>query len=432
MKLIAVLNKSIIGVLFTDGQGNPQFDYSDEWKNDPHATPLSLSLPISAKQHDADTVSAVIWGLLPDSENTLQRWGSTYKVSPRNPVALLSYVGEDCAGAVAFVRPENLDSWLSGAKNSIELIDGFYIAKLLHDLRINKGTQQITEEGQFSLAGAQAKTALSFINGQWGIPKGMIPTTHILKPPSGDYEGYAENEHFCLRLSSAIGFATASSFVHQFQEEIAICVKRYDRTADIQDGSITRVHQEDCCQALGVDPRRKYQNEGGPSPQAIAKLLQQHSKTPQEDVKTFFQALVFNWLIGGTDAHAKNYSLLLGEQGNVRLAPLYDLSSILPYPEIDRHKVKMAMKIGKNYFLNKISIKDWLLLGNDIGLGQDYVIHVLSNMMMYLPDIASTVARQLKMEGLTHTIIHTLADEIAKTSAKNFKILLAGVSSEEE
>ncbi len=431
MKLIAVLNNNIIGELSSDKQGNPQFDYTEQWKNNPHAVPLSLSLPITSEQHDSDTVSAVIWGLLPDNENTLQRWGSTYKVSPRNPFALLSYVGEDCAGAVAFVREENLDSWLSGARNGIEAIDEHYIAKLLHDLRINKGTKPITKEGLFSLAGAQAKTALSFINGQWGIPRGMTPTTHILKPPSGDYDGYAENEHFCLRLSSAIGFETATSFVYRFEEEIAICVERYDRAVDPQNGNIIRVHQEDCCQALGVDPRCKYQNEGGPSPQDIVRLLRSHSKKPQEDVNVFFMALVFNWLIGGTDAHAKNYSLLLGEQGNVELAPLYDLSSILPYPEIDRRKVKMSMKIGENYFWHKISIKDWLRLGKDIGLERDYVVYVLSNMMMYLPDIASTLARELNDEGVRHTVIDSLVDEIAKTSVKKIKILLAGVANEE-
>src|SRR5262249_49522065 len=144
-------------------------------------------------------------------------------------------------------------------------------------------------------------------------------TTHILKPPTGQLAGHVENEHLCLVLARALGLPAAHSQVMRFGDEIAIVIERYDR---IQRGNaVVRVHQEDICQALGITPTRKYQNEGGPSPNTIADLLRTYSTDRTADVGTFVAALGFNWLIAGIDAHAKNFSLLLGIH-RARLAPL--------------------------------------------------------------------------------------------------------------
>src|SRR5690606_30993319 len=103
---------------------------------------------------------------------------------------------------------------------------------------------------------------------------------------------------------------SARSEVARFEDEVAIVIERYDRVPlpDQPSGAtpqLVRVHQEDMCQALSVLPTRKYQNEGGPGPEAIVSLLREHSSAAREDVRTFVDALTFNWLIAGTDAHAK-------------------------------------------------------------------------------------------------------------------------------
>jgi serine/threonine-protein kinase HipA len=144
-------------------------------------------------------------------------------------------------------------------------------------------------------------------------------------------------------------------------DEVAICVERYDRVK--QDGTWLRIHQEDVCQALGVRPEMKYQNEGGPSPQAIGKLIRDYSTESEGDLQVFFLALIFNWFIGGSDAHAKNYSLLLGSNQGVRLAPLYDISSALPYDGIARRKLKLAMKIGSVLTIGSSRRQPWVSLG---------------------------------------------------------------------
>ncbi len=154
----------------------------------------------------------MLWGLLPDNEATLQRWASRFQVSPRNPLALLSHVGEDCAGAVQFVTEARLEDVLSGASDGIEpLTDGELEARLRRLRQDIGAARQVDDVGQFSLAGAQAKIALLHDGLQWAIPAGRIPTTHILKPPSGEYDGFVENELFCLCLAHSIGLPTATA-----------------------------------------------------------------------------------------------------------------------------------------------------------------------------------------------------------------------------
>ena len=105
-----------------------------------------------------------------------------------------------------------------------------------------------------------------------------------------------------------------------------LLVHRYDRDKSWKpDG---RLHQEDFCQALGLVPAVKYENEGGPNIADCAESIHRHSDAPARDIIAFLDALVFNFLIGNNDAHAKNYSLLLDGPDAIRMAPLYDLLSI--------------------------------------------------------------------------------------------------------
>jgi len=214
--------------------------------------------------------------------------------------------------------------------------------------------------GQFSLAGAQPKIALTYdeTSQRWGVPRGRYPTTHILKPAAG-LEDQEINEHFCLKLAHQLELPVADTEIREFESQVAIVVKRFDRVLLPGSTIPRRVHQEDFCQALGLPPGKKFQNDGGPKPEDILKVLRTHSFHPVEDELTFIKALAFNWIIGGTDAHAKNYAILHGTEGAVRLASLFDIISILPYGKIDLNKQKMAMKIGGQYHVGRILYKHW-------------------------------------------------------------------------
>lgn len=420
-ELIALLAGKEIGRVQRDAHGRLSFSYSDAWRAEPDAYPLSLSMPLAAKEHRRSAIEAFLWGLLPDNERVLDRWAAKFQVSARNVFALLSHVGEDCAGAVQFVTPDRFDAIRSGAQDRIEWLEEADIADRLKTLRTDHAAWRLpSDTGQFSLAGAQPKTALLLDDNRWGIPSGRLPTTHILKPPTGAFDGQAENEHFCLMLVRSLGLPAAQSQVMRFGEEIAIVIERYDRQR--QGNDIVRVHQEDICQALGIMPTRKYQNEGGPSPADIVELLRASSTDREADVATFADALGFNWLIGGTDAHAKNYSLLLsGPQ--VRLAPLYDVASILSYDNFDKRKVKLAMKIGGDYKLDQVGLRQWQKFARETRLDPDKLVARLTSMAKRLPEEVSAARELARRQGLDAPVIERLVAQLVERGRECQRLL---------
>ncbi len=411
-ELVALLDGKEVGRVHNDARGRLTFVYDDVWRQAADAYPLSLSMPLAAREHGRAIVEAFLWGLLPDNERVLARWAAKFQVSARNAFALISHVGEDCAGAVQFVTPDRLETIRSGTEDNVEWLDESNIATRLKTLREDHAAWRLPHDtGQFSLAGAQPKTALLLQNDRWGVPSGRLPTTHILKPPTGHFDGHAENEHICLMLARSLGLPAAQSKVMRFREEIAIVIERYDRQHKGND--IVRVHQEDICQALGIMPTKKYQNEGGPSAANIVELLRTYSTDREDDLDTFVAALGFNWLIAGTDAHAKNFSLLLGA-GRVRLAPLYDVASILPYDEFDMHKVKLAMKIGGEYKLSQIGLRQWQKFAREMRIEVDELVELLASMAKQLPDEVNAARARAREEGLDDAIIERLAAQLVK------------------
>lgn len=419
-QLIALLNGREIGRVTRDTRGRLAFVYADDWRQAEGAYPLSLSMPVAGAEHGHKAIEAFLWGLLPDNATVLDRWARRFQVSARNPFALMSHVGEDCAGAVQFVRPERLDAVVGQGPAEIDWLDQAGVAERLRALRADHSAWRIPRDtGQFSLAGAQPKTALYYENGRWGVPSGRTPTTHILKPPTGDFDGHTENEHVCLHLASALGLITASSRVRKFEDQVAIVIERYDRQRT--DAGLVRVHQEDICQALAILPTVKYENEGGPGARKIVELIRTFSGRPDEDVWRFVDALAFNWLIGGTDAHAKNYSMLIGAEGRARLAPLYDIASILPY-DFDPQKIRSAMKIGGEYRMRDIGPRQWRKLATDLRLDEDELVQRVSEFARTLPYALSDIRRTAEADGLDHPLIERLSVAVtdrAKRSAQS-------------
>jgi serine/threonine-protein kinase HipA len=420
-ELIALLDGKEVGRVQRDRLGRLAFVYDEDGRQAADAYPLSLSMPLGAQRHGHAIIDAFLWGLLPDNELVLARWAAKFHVSARVAFALLSHVGEDCAGAIQFVTPERLEAMRTGQEDNVEWIDEAEIAKRLKTLREDHAAWRLPRDtGQFSLAGAQPKTALRQQNGRWGIPSGRLATTHILKPPTGHFEGHAENEHICLKLARDLGLPTALSTVERFGDEVAIVIERYDR---LQRGSdVVRIHQEDMCQAHGVMPTKKYQNQGGPSAVDIIGLLRINSTARDADLDAFVGALGFNWIIGGTDAHAKNFSLLLGA-GSVRLAPLYDVASILPYEKVDFQKLKLAMKVGGEYKLALIGLPEWEKFAREGRLDRDAFIERLVAMASALPDHVNDARVGAEKDGLQQQFVERLAKQLIERAGQCRELL---------
>lgn len=407
-RLFVLMNGRMVGKV-TRRLGRMTFAYDDAWREARGAYPLSLSMPLTASEHGHKQIESFIWGLLPDNDRVLDRWAKRFQVSARNPFGLIGGVGEDCAGAVQFVRAERIDELMAGAADDVAWLDERDVAERLRNLREDHAAwRSPRDNGQFSLAGAQPKTAFLRDGDRWGVPSGRLPTTHILKPPTGEWDGHAENEHYCLTLARSLGLPTANSSVGRFDDEIAIVVERYDRLRTA--GGLQRVHQEDMCQSLAHPPSSKYENEGGPGVKAIVSLLRDHAE--RTDVDAFVDAALFNWIIAGTDAHAKNYSVLIGAGGQVRLAPLYDIASALPYPDLQFQKLKLAMKLGGEYRIQDIRARHVERMAGEVRHSPEELKERARDLAARLPDLASDVAAAVGEEGLGHALIGRLKDQV--------------------
>lgn len=412
--LVVLLDRTVAGTLTRMSGGRLRFDYEASYRDAPDATPLSVSMPIQIRSHPDRAVTPWLWGLLPDNEAVLRRWAREFQASASSPFSLLATpVGHDCAGAVRFTSENGVDDIVDG-KGEIRWLSLKEVAARLRELKADT-TAWLGGEftGQFSLAGAQAKTALLYQDGRWGVPSGALATSHILKPSVAGLDDHDLNEHLCLDAAGRAGLIVAGTRVADFAGESAIVVERYDRRR--VDDSMTRVHQEDVCQALSVLPDQKYQREGGPGVTEVARLFRSTMPTrvAEAAVLRFLDALAWNWIIAGTDAHAKNYSLLLSAR-QVRLAPLYDVASALPYGTHER-KLRFAMKIGGDYRVFGYA-NTWKRAARDLGLDSAVVLSRVEELTARAPEAFADAASSPGVSELGRPLPARLVDLVAERS----------------
>ncbi len=411
-ELLFLLEGQVAGSVQMDRSGRLSLTYDKAWLASADSYSLSVSMQLAEMVYPHKQVFPYLWNLLPENPNVLKRWGQQYHVSENSPFKLLAHVGEDVPGAAQFVQPERLEA-LQADKPVIEWMTIDELSDRLRQLRDDiSAVRRPGDVGRMSLPGAQAKTAYFWDRERerWGIPGGRMPTTHIIKPCVPGFDGLVENEHLCLDIAARLGLPTAKSRVLAL-DETYIVVERFDRlTASRPDLVPRRIHQEDMCQALARMPADKYQEDGGPGIAEIVRRIRSVSTNPDVDVDRFLKANIFNWFIGGTDAHAKNYALLIDAGDEVRFAPLYDLSSQLPYPE--RIKQRLAMKIGQHYEIPRVDIDDWRILGRLCDLDGDKVIATIIAMGHAMPDeIAAARNRALK-DGLSEPVVAPLVEQL--------------------
>ena len=304
--LVVMLHGHVAGhVTKSDRQGAVmRYDPAHLGQYDP--TPLSLTFPTRAGSHQ---VGDWLDGLLPPSLDLRQALGRLHGAVSQYPVDLLATpIGMDCAGAVQFCTPESAEA---GRDSGIRLLSDGSIENGLVALRrgADAWAAEMGRPLSFSLSGAQTKVALRRMpDGQWALPFGDEPSTHILKISSPGWDGNDIIEHVCMQAVKDAGLDAADTEIVEFGRSRGICVTRFDRRAD-PDGRWSRCHQEDMCQATGFPSHQKQQWAGGPSPDAIARVLWQETGDGDRCVRAFRDAMIANWVLLAGDAHAKNYSV---------------------------------------------------------------------------------------------------------------------------
>lgn len=382
------LNGGLVGQLRREDSGATDFRYAEEWLARDNAIPVSLSLPLREDRYIGEPVMAVFDNLLPDNPDIRRRIAERSLVNGTDAYSLLSAIGRDCIGALQFV-PEGADAGPVGSITA-DRLSAKEVAALLADLAGNPLGIAADRDFRISLAGVQEKTALLFWRNAWHLPHGTMPTTHILKPPIGklanglDLSRSVENEHFCLRLVETLGLPVARSEIGAFGGRPVLIVERFDR---LWTGNrrLLRVPQEDCCQALGVPPARKYESEGGPGISMILDLLK-GSDTPRSDQRLFLKAQIVLWLLAATDGHAKNFSLHLAPGGRFALAPLYDILSVQPSFDADqlpKRHMRMSMAVGKSryYAVDAIQPRHYRQTAARCGLPDRTVVDIFDELI---------------------------------------------------
>lgn len=407
--LNAYLDGELVGT-FTRERGEITFDYADSWDD---RVVFTASLPSSLRHHDGPAPLNYLENLLPDNTDTIERWVRTMaNARAGNPLSILAYVGLDTAGGAQFAVGE-----LPQARDSgIDVVDEHDIAEHIRGLRADPTAWLLPTEhrGKISLAGAQAKFALKRSGDGWAVPYGDEATTHIFKPGIARLRDLDIVEHLTQSTARRIGLDAAESTIMTFENQNVIVITRYDRAMD--GDRVTRIHQEDFCQAAGISSRMKYQSDGGPGIEDLARIIREliPGRRGIAGVEAFLRANAYNWMIAGTDAHAKNYALLHAERGT-RLAPIYDVASVLPYEE-KMYGLKLAMRVDSRYEIRSIAIRHWQRVATRLGLDAGGFIDWLREANSRIPDAASDASADLRSRGVADTT--GLVDELAQRSAR--------------
>lgn len=296
----------------------------------PLNTPVvSLSMPVSTRPYLDRRAAPFFDGLLPEGE-IRRMLAYDLGLAEDDTFGLLHALGRECAGALV-LAPLSEGAPPPASLDQAERVSDEEVARRLAAVRT--APLGVDARVRVSLAGAQGKLLLTRLaDGSWALPVNGAPSTHILKPAVPGLDGSVENEAFCMRLAARVGLDVAHVEVAHFAGRPVLVIERFDRDVTAT-GHVRRRHQEDACQALSVPVRRKYEEDGGPSLRKLAALLHRWP-APGSAPLDLLCAVLFTAVVGDADRHGKNVAFLHGDDGQIRLAPLYDTMSTRFYPHV--------------------------------------------------------------------------------------------------
>lgn len=395
------LDGRFAGQLFRGETDQVEFIYDEGYQADRASTPLSWSMPTASLGHGPDVVMPWLSNLLPDAEEVRARWAAKFNERRTDPFTLLAHMGEDAPGSVQVVPLGAVPSDLG----SLSKLTDDDIARRVNAILDDPDSwvdDSDADESRFSLGGNQGKFALARIDGEWFEPNGRAPSTHIIKPgmvlASGRTDAHVQAVEFVtMRAARSLGVTTATVEILDFAGVQTFVTTRYDRRAT-PDGHVTRVHQEDFCQALGVYPARKYEEDGGPTMADMVKLVGTASSLTyrHRDLDTLTRLFAFNLLAAAPDAHAKNHSLMhLGKV--TRLAPAYDLISAHGLWDENRveFKASAAVKYGKERQYRAFSARNLARTADVLDIDRHEAVELIETMADDLPAVFDAAVRNL-------------------------------------
>ncbi|MFC3393858.1 type II toxin-antitoxin system HipA family toxin [Brenneria rubrifaciens] len=404
------MNGYRVGVFTKTSSGAHRFSYDENWLGLSGSRPISLSMPLRHQPYQGDEVYNFFDNLLPDNLDIRRRIVARHHADSTQPFDLLAKVGQDSVGALQLVQQGTPVHDIK--RIEYKTLSEQQFERILSGYQSDAPLGMIDAEDDFriSIAGAQEKTALLYLDDHWRLPLNATPTTHIIKLPIGKIESHSysidmsdsvENEYLCMLIAKAFGLPVPHCFMIKAGKIKALAVERFDRKYASDGRWIMRLPQEDFCQALNIPSARKYENHGGPGICAIMSVLL-GAVDPERDRYSFMKAQVLFWLLAATDGHAKNFSLFIESQGRYRLTPYYDILSMYPAiggRGIDRRDAKLAMGLtgsrGKKYAIEQIFPRHFFQTAKAVGFARESMENILAEFAQSMDAVVVKIRNQL-------------------------------------
>ena len=403
-----------VGYMWRDDHNEIGFQYSDEWLENPARTPVSKTLPLRTEPFEPGNENRVAHNffanLLPEA-GSRTRICREKKISVENDFELLRAIGGECAGALSILEHQPKDHAQQYQKLSHD-----DLTKLLRVRNPSVVVDENSNPPRLSLAGAQDKLPVKYEDGKFYIPLDNAISTHILKYQVRDINHVPAYETITMWTADELGLDVCDISYHTHEGECFTLSKRYDRVTT--EGGLIRLHQEDFCQAIGLSNTRKYEHEGGPTFAECLQLIREHSTQPLKDIPRLIRWQVFNYLVGNSDAHAKNLSFLYGQDNSTRLSPFYDLIAIHAWPRyVFNHD--LALSIGGVTNINHIKREHWERLADECGTSFKLFDTEIKRLLDSIVDAFDKARHRFETEHGSYPAFQ----QVRKTLVKNQRLL---------
>ena len=389
-----------VGSIDGDSYLDSHFRYDPDYLDSEFGRPISVSLPLTDEPFSPAQTKNFFEGLLPEgfSRRAVAAW---LKADENDYLSILSSLGRECIGAIKIIE---------GSDDT----DAGYIplsTKRVRELAAEGATRstEILMETHLSLAGATGKVGLYYDEPKhkWYLPQGDAPSTHIVKQSHVRLKDIVLNEQLCMQTARLVGIDVPESFIvstgNGTDPEILFATKRYDRTftGNHFTGRLqipSRLHQEDFSQAMGIPATEKYERENHHYLRRMFELIRANAADPIAEQLKLWKMLVFHFLIGNTDAHIKNFSLLYSSDlKKISLAPAYDIVSTVVYDLTD----EISIFLGGEAYLSKMNRSTFAAAAAEAGLTERMAMKIFDETADVFEKSLSEATKTLEAAGFT-------------------------------
>jgi serine/threonine-protein kinase HipA len=352
-----------IGTLFPAGDNDYRLAYDPQVVDrvGPGKALLSNSLPARPEPYSAEATRAYVEGLLPEGQRR-EKLGRELDLDASDGYLLLAELGQDCAGAVSFVPAGEVPQ--RRAPEEIAWLSEDELAEVVKPPPPRLFSADRPQRMRFALPGLRHKLSLVHdeASGRWGWPEAGAPSTHVVKPETGEYPEYVANEMFCLTVCRQVGLPVAKASVAELAGRRCLVSPRYDRVVGEGGREVQRVHCESFCQALGIPPVADPESEEAKAPGWTEARGLLNAVSRADEVVNLLTAAFCNYILGNGDAHGKNFALierdrtsLAGPERKWRLAPLTDITSTVIYDDPIHHGLVISEEYQETSYLLELA-----------------------------------------------------------------------------